>query len=148
MAEVQRVDTDYGRVFRLVGGCKDDWSQITTSSWYHKPSGLVRWRKRKVAITLQAPAVAALKDAEKILGREIVVTGSLRTCELQAALYKSDPNRYASPSVGVHCQGLAIDVTTEDPELKTKTRKALFQVGFNQSRPDDEPWHFSFAVVA
>jgi hypothetical protein len=145
---VEEYATKYGTVYRLVGGCKDDWKNIVTSSYYRKPSGLIRRRLRRVPITMQAPAIKALRVAEEALGREIVVTGSLRSCELQAKLYASDKVRFAPNTVGVHCQGLAIDVTTNDPELKTKVRKALLAVGFNQSRPEDEPWHFSMKVSA
>lgn len=142
------VQTKYGPVYRLVGGCKDNWSNVETSRNYRKASGVKRWRRRRVYISGQKPMLMAIRAAEKSLGRELVVTGSRRTCELQASLYRSDPKRFAAPSVGVHCQGLAIDVTTEDPELKTKVRKALLAEGFHQSRPDDEPWHFSFGVTA
>lgn len=145
---LEQKDTEYGTVFRLAGGCKDDWVNITTSTDYRKDSGVVRRRTRKVSITLQRPALKALRAAEAELGREIVVTGSLRTCARQAELYKSDPGRYAAPSVGLHCQGLAIDVTTADPELTTRTRRALLRHGFSQSRPVDEPWHFSYGWTA
>lgn len=148
MATVQRKDTRFGTVFRLDGGCKDDWKNIVTSRYYKKPSGLIRRRRRKNPITMQKPAILALQRAEERLGREVVVTGSLRTCALQAELYKSDPSRYAPPSVGLHCQGLAFDATTEDPQLKTTTRAALEHVGFTQARPDDEPWHFSYGWTA
>lgn len=145
---IETKDTRFGKVFRDVGGCKDDYDNIVTSSSYRKPSGVIRKRARKVAITGQRPMIEAIRRAEEILGREIVVTGSARTCELQAALYKSNPSRYAPPSVGLHCQGLAIDVTTEDPELTTKVREVLTRVGFTQARVADEPWHFSFGWTA
>lgn len=148
MATVERKSTKYGTVFRLSGGCKDDWDNIVTSSYYRKPSGIIRRRKRRVPITMQRPAIEALRAAEARLGREIVVTGSARSCALQASLYASDPKRYAPPSVGLHCQDLAIDATTEDPELKTTTRHALEAEGFTQARPTDEPWHFSYGWTA
>lgn len=148
MAELQTKDTTYGKVFRLYGGCKDDWKTIVTSRFYRKPSGLIRRRLRKKSITMQQPAIKALKEAEVKLGREIVTTGSFRTCALQDSLYRSDTKRFAPNTVGLHCQGLAIDVTTEDPELKTTVRKALLAHGFTQTRPDDEPWHFSYGWTA
>lgn len=148
MAERQEMDTKYGRIFRLDGGCKDDWANIVTSRWYRKPSGIIRRRLRRNPITLQKPAMDAWRAAEKQLGHEIVVTGSSRTCELQAKLYASDHNRYAPPSVGLHCQALACDASTEDPNLKTSTRKALEGHGWHQARPDDEPWHFSYGWTA
>lgn len=139
--------TRFGRVYRLEGGCKDDYDNIRTSSYYRKESGVVRRRKRPIAVTLQAPALEAFRQAEVRLGREIVITGSSRSCELQAKLYASDRSRYAPPSVGLHCQSLAIDVTTEDHELTTKVRAALLHVGFTQAR-SDEPWHFSYGWTA
>lgn len=145
---VETYHTQYGEVYRCVGCCKDDYKTIETMKNYRKASGVSLWRRRRVFISGQKPMLEAIRAAEKELGREIVVTGSLRTCELQAQLWRSDPGRFAAPSVGVHCQGLAIDVTTEDPELKTKVRKALLAVGFHQSRADSEPWHFSFKVTA
>lgn len=149
---VETYETKFGNVYRMVGGCKDDYSNITTSRSYRKTSGVVRVRPRTVAITLQRPAIKALRVVEAHLGQEVVVTGSLRTCELQAALYRKDPSRYAPPSVGVHCQGLAIDVnTTWRSALSDKDEaefvKLMHQVGFNQSRPD-EPWHWSYEVTA
>jgi hypothetical protein len=143
---VTTIPTKYGDVYRYVGGCKDDYDNIVTSSYYRRYG--VIFKKRPVAITIQRPALKALRAAEKRLGRQIVVTGSARSCEYQAELYRKDPSRYAAPSVGVHCQALAFDVTTADPELKTKVRAALYAEGFHQSRPDDEPWHFSYAVTA
>lgn len=145
MAEVKR-DTEYGTVHRLEGGCKDDWVNIQTDLYYHKQRGLVRKRKRAVAITMQRPALRALSAAEAELGREVVVTGSFRTCAFQAEKYHEDPQRYAPPSVGLHCQGLAIDVSTN--VLDDKIRKALLRHGFTQARPVDEPWHFSFGWTA
>jgi hypothetical protein len=148
MGSIERYETKYGPVFREIGGCKDNWTNIVTSEYYRKTSGLIRRRARQTSITLQKPAIDSLRAAEARLGREIVVTGSFRTCSLQAVLYKSDPNRFAPNTVGVHCQALAIDVTTEDPELKTKVRKALLAEGWHQSRPEDEPWHWSYKVTA
>jgi len=149
---VETYHTKFGDVYRLVGGCKDDYSNIVTSRTYRKESGIVRTRPRTVAITAQRPLIKALRVVEAHLDQEVVVTGSMRTCELQAALYRKDPSRYAPPSVGVHCQGLAIDVNTTWRAALSDKQEAEFvklmkQVGFNQARPD-EPWHFSFEVTA
>ncbi len=145
MALAQRT-TEYGTVFRLEGGCKDDWANIRTSTHYTKQSGLIRKRERNVAITMQKPALDALRAAEAELGLEIVVTGSFRTCEFQAAKYKEDPQRFAPPSVGLHCQALAIDVSTG--VLTDRIKHALKRHGFTQARPVDEPWHFSYGWTA
>lgn len=144
---IERYETRYGTVYRMVGGCKDDWKNLATSNFYRKDSGVIRLRSRRLPVKMQRPALQAFRQAEAKVGHEIVVTGSLRTCELQAALYRSDPNRYAQPSEGVHCQGLAVDVSTEQPDLTTGIRKAMTLCGFKQSR-SDEPWHFSFHVSA
>lgn len=143
---VESKDTRFGTVYRLVGGCKDDWKNIDTMKRYRKPSGRTHFRRRDVDISGQRPMLAAIRQAEIRYGAEIKVTGSLRTCAYQADLYRRDPNRYAPPSVGLHCQGLAIDVNTN--MLSDRVREALEHVGFTQARPSDEPWHFSFGFTA
>ena len=149
---IERKDTKFGPVFRLNGGCKDDYANIVTSRFYRKPSGVVKRRLRTQAITMQKPALDALRVVEAHLGMEVVVTGSSRSCALQASLYAKDPKRYAPPSVGLHCQALAIDVNTTWRAALTDKEEAEFvklmaQVGFTQARPD-EPWHFSFGWTA
>jgi len=145
---VERKETRFGTVARLVGGCKDDWKNIATSRYYRKPSGLIRRRLRVVPITLQKPALDALRKAEERAGCEITVTGSIRSCALQAELYARDAKRYAPPSVGLHTQGLAIDQNMNNQTARPETKAALLHVGFTQSRPEDEPWHFSFGWTA
>ncbi len=146
MATLQSKSTEYGTVHRLDGGCKDDWANIITDDYYRKQSGVVRRRKRAVSITLQKPALIALQKAEAELGIEIVVSGSARTCAYQAELYKKDPDRYAAPWEGLHCQALAIDVNTG--MLTDRVKHALKRHGFTQARPVDEPWHFSYGWTA
>lgn len=145
---LEKKNTKHGVVWRLNGGCRDTYGNIVTSKYYRKESGIIRRRKRAVPLTMQRPAIEAVRFAERRLGREIVFTGTRRTCELQLALYKSDPNRYAPPWVGLHCQALAGDVTTEDPQLKVEVKHALEAEGFMQARPTDEPWHFSYGWSA
>ena len=145
-------DTKFGKVYRDVGGCKDDYANIVTAKRYRKASGVVPFRTRQVAITMQRPAILALRVVEAHLEREVVVTGSSRSCALQAALYAKDPSRYARPSEGLHCQALAIDVNTTWRASLTDKEEAEFvklmaQVGFTQARPD-EPWHFSYGWTA
>lgn len=149
---LESVTTKFGKVFRLVGGCKDDYGNIITSVYYRKPSGLIRRRRRVQSITMQRPAIEALRVVEAHLGKEVVVTGSARSCAYQAALYAKDPNRYAKPSVGLHCQALAIDVNSDWRAALTDREEALFvklmhQVGFTQARAD-EPWHWSYGWTA
>jgi len=145
-------DTKFGKVYRLAGGCKDDFANIRTSRFYRKPSGVVLHRARVQSITMQKPALDALRVVEAHLGKEVVVTGSSRSCALQASLYKKDPKRYAPPSVGLHCQALAIDVNTVWRAGLTDAQEAEFvklmkQVGFTQARAD-EPWHWSYGWTA
>lgn len=149
---VETYSTPFGDVYRCIGCCKDNYSNITTSKNYRKASGVVRWRRRTVAISGQRPMLAAIREVEKELGFEVVVTGSLRTCATQAALYAKDPSRYAKPTEGVHCQGLAIDVNTVWRDALSAHDELRFvglmrKSGFNQSRPD-ESWHWSFKVTA
>lgn len=144
---VETYETRYGPIYRLVGGCKDDWQNIDVSKWYRKPSGIIRWRRRRVYLRMQRPALKAFKDAESRVGHEITVTGTLRTCALQQELYARDSNRYAPPSVGVHTQGLAVDVSTDQPDFGTKIHKALIACQFKQARPDED-WHYSMYVTA
>lgn len=145
---IESKETRFGKVFRLNGGCKDDWKTIATSRYYRKTSGLIRRRLRRVPITMQKPALDALRRAEERAGTEITVTGSSRSCEFQAALHARDSARYAAPSVGLHCQALAIDQNMENQTHSPETKEALLHVGFTQSRPSDEPWHWSFGWTA
>ena len=151
MAVIEK-DTRYGKVYRNLATCQDDYDNIVTSRVYHKPSGIIRVRPRAMNITAQRPLIKALRDVEEQLGFEVVVTGSARTCALQAALYKKDPDRYARPSEGLHCQALAIDVNTTWRAALSDKDEARFvawmkHVGFTQARPD-EPWHWSFGWTA
>jgi hypothetical protein len=148
---IETKSTPFGAVYRD-SVCKDDYANIKTSNNYRKPSGLIKWRRRVVAITAQRPLIEALRVVEAHLGKEVVVTGSARTCALQTALYAKNPSRYASPNVSMHCQALAIDVNTTWRDALTTAEEAEFvklmhQVGFTQARAD-EPWHWSFGWTA
>lgn len=142
---IERYETVFGTIFHS-STCKDDYDNIITDSRFTKYTGVTI--NRNVEITLQRPALKAFKRAEEELGREIKITGSIRSCAQQASLYRSDPSRYASPNTTLHTQGLAIDVSTNDPDLEGRVRKVLLDVKFRQSRPDDEPWHFSYFLKA
>lgn len=148
---IETKQTKFGPVYRS-SGCKDDYANIVTAKRYRKPSGVVPFRTRDIAITMQRPAIQALRVVESHLGKEVRVTGSARSCELQASLYAKDPKRYAPPNVGLHCQALAIDVDTVWRDSLTNAEEAEFvklmhQVGFTQARPD-EPWHWSYGWTA
>lgn len=144
---IHKYDTRYGAVFHSTV-CKDDFDNMTTSDEFVKPSGTKKRRPRIGAgfVTLQRPALKSFKMAESKLGAEIVLTGSIRSCELQWQLYRSDPNRYAHPNTTLHTQGLAIDVHTDF--LDGHVKKNLELCGWKQARPGDEPWHFSFYLKA
>jgi hypothetical protein len=119
------------------GSCYDDYDRIEI---YHQtPDRIVK---------LQRAALRSFKAAEEALGFPILLTGSWRPCSLQAELYRSDPNRFAHPDSTAHCRGLAIDVSTAQSQAKQdKIRKALLFRHWHQSRPDDEPWHYSKGIA-
>lgn len=145
-------DTRFGRIF-YGGACRDDYATIDT---YRHPDAPKDWP----TFTLQRPAIRSLIAAQRRLARKtrpkapwtwrrgvpIRVTGSFRTCEFQREKYEEDPKRFAHPDAGVHTRGLAIDVHTG--QLNEAIREALLAKGWHQSRPGDEPWHFSFGVTA
>jgi hypothetical protein len=80
-------------------------------------------------------------------GRPIVMTpGTNRTCSTQAALYRSDSSRYARPEITGHTRGLALDVSTAQPN-QAVIRSCLKMEGWKQVRPDDEIWHHSFGYT-
>lgn len=94
---------------------------------------------------LTAPAASAFKNAENRFGQQIWVTDSYRDWATQERGFRSNPNRFVAPQYSAHVRGEAIDVDSSrhnlaDPQLKS----ALTGAGFCQSRPSDEPWHYSF----
>lgn len=125
--------TRYGRAFRSTL-CKSDWSNIVEKD------------REGYVLKLQAPAMRSYRLAERALGKEIRLTGSWRSCAYQAELYSRDPSRYAHPNTTLHTQGLAIDVST-NMDL-SRVRPLLLKRGWTQTRPVDEPWHFSFGWTA
>lgn len=129
--------------------CRDNWPNMTTA----KVCGQV--------VHLQASAVRAFREAcrefarlsgwteariKRTGGRAILLTGSWRSCELQAEKHAEDPSRFADPDVSLHPQGLAIDVSTIQPDFD-KAHRALAKVGWHRARPD-EPWHHSWGFNA
>ena len=132
--------TRYGPVYHREK-CKSDWRNIVTVD-HKKP-----WTR----YTLQRPAVKSLHAVARDLGsfwkpQWVRVTGTHRTCSFQLSKWREDPSRFASPNGTLHTHGLAIDVHTGF--LNEKIRKSLLRHGWHQSRPDDEPWHFSFRLKA
>lgn len=152
----------WGTVYRSET-CKDDHNNMTV---YDQPP------RGGATITLQGPAVKSFKDAEDAfyrktsgtnwrpglppkferkdgtLFRPIYLTGSIRSCELQKRLFASDDQRFANPDSTLHTQGLAIDVHMVWLGKFPIIRALLKARGWGQSRPDDEPWHFSFGFLA
>lgn len=144
----EHMDTDYGRIF-FGGPCKDDYPNIRT--FHDDRNGQV--------IVLQSPALKSFQECEVRYGersrfhkkwhgphgRPISITGSIRTCALQRHLYAKDPGRFANPNTSLHPRGLAIDVFVP---YRPVIRTILLAHGWQQARPDDEPWHFSFGIKA
>jgi hypothetical protein len=119
------------------GPCEDSYARIDI---YNQIPG-------QRFVKLQAAALRSFRAAELALGHKIFLTGSWRSCSLQASLYRSDPSRFANPNTTAHCRGLAIDVSTDQSQTRLKNiHRALAWRGWHQSRPDDEPWHWSFGI--
>ncbi len=133
--------TPYG-VIHYGGPCKDDYANMRL--YDQPPPG-------GSPVKLQGPAVRAFKAAEVRYGkrtnrkwRAIALTGSWRSCDYQAQLYRRDPNRYASPTGTLHTRGLAIDVSQAQPNLAI-IDAVLKAEGWKKARPD-EPWHYSYYI--
>lgn len=144
--------TDYQTptgVIHYGGACKDDYPNIEL---YDQPP------KGGSPVKLQAAALRAFRNAEQDFaprywskkrraeGRPIVLTGSWRSCAYQAELYDRDSSRYADPDVTGHTRGIAIDVSTAQPR-QGRIKRVLKKNGWTQTRPDDEPWHWSYGVT-
>lgn len=143
--EERRIRAQHGTIF-YGGPCRDDYPNMEAHE--HVAGQLL--------IVLQGPALEALKAAEVRYGvatnrpigrRDIIITpGSNRSCATQARLFAQDPNRFADPKITGHTRGLAIDVSTSQPN-QSLIRECLLAEGWSQTRPDDEPWHFSYGVT-
>lgn len=144
---ITKYDTRYGPVFHS-SVCKDDFENVVTKSLTRIGKG-----GYTATYTLQRPAFRSLKAVARDLGGPfrilpVRVTGTSRTCAYQASLYAKDPNRYAHPNSTLHTQGLAIDVDMNWLNAHPKAKASLLAHGWHQSRPDDEPWHFSYRLTA
>lgn len=140
------IETKYGPI-RHRDICKSDWKNIKSVVSRRRDGSPIPWTN----LTLQEPAIKSIRAVEKDLSKPwkkfyVKVTGTHRTCAFQAAKYKEDPKRYAPPNAGLHTHGLAIDVHTG--YLSEKLRVSLLKHGWEQSRPSDEPWHFSYHLKA
>ena len=149
-ASERRIKTPYGFIY-YGGPCRDRYPNFRR----YDPEGT------GLTVTLQGPALRALKAAQVRYakrtgwtkarldkhpeGRVItLLAGTNRACSTQAALYRSDPNRYADPKYTGHCRGLALDVSQAQPNLKI-IYSCLALEGWKRAR-SDEPWHHSFHV--
>lgn len=118
-----------------------------------------RFTKRHSDVKLQRAAIKAWRKAERLLGRRlgkgpwkfrrsraIPTTGTWRGYDVQAALYASDPRRYAKPWISGHPQGIAADVSTDFVHFDLAI-ECLEVVGWRRTRPTGEPWHVTWGVT-
>lgn len=138
------IRTPYGTIY-YGGPCKDNYRNFET---YDQPGN-------HTILTLQRPAMKAFKAAEARYQKKtnqkkfiLVLPGTNRLCSTQAALYRSDPNRYADPRYTGHTRGLAIDIDQRQGLSNLRMiYTALANEGWHKARPDDESWHMSFHVT-
>jgi hypothetical protein len=128
---------------RCGGPCKDDYARIDI---YHQVPGTRFVKLQKAALDSFRSAEVAVGGGGGKIGL-IFLTGSWRSCSLQAELYRSDTHRFAPPESTAHCRGLAIDVSqNQDPKKLAAIDEELLQRAWHKARPDDEPWHYSFGI--
>lgn len=149
-----RQHTKYGDVFEPDGLCHDDYPNIHTAD-QDRNQGLVKLQdpamrsfhacERRLFVVLHPLKARMKKYKHRVI--TIHVTGSWRSCALQTQLWRDDPQRFADPATTLHPRGLAIDVNT-GMRWQRLIRRILLSHGWNQSRPDDEPWHFSYHFTA
>lgn len=148
----ENIRTPYG-VIHYGPVCKDDYKNFVV--YNQEGDHTVFW--------LQRPAMKAFWAAEVLYAKKLgwsnkrieengghgrsifVLPGTNRTCATQVRLYRLDPRRFAHPAVTGHTRGLAIDVDGRQAN-QDMIRRCLKTAGWEQVRPDDEPWHFSYYV--
>jgi hypothetical protein len=100
---------------------------------------------------LDVAAADSLKRINEALGYTVANVGAYRSYATQAALYASNPNRFAHPSKSLHVVGLAIDVNAS--MMKNEDLVAAFtKEGWHRARwgpgtSNDEEWHWSYGVT-
>src|SRR5262245_39900032 len=146
------IKTPYGPIY-YGGACRDNYRNFVRYDAEPKGSGLI--------LVLQAPAMRAFKAAQVRFAKRsgwtrqriakhpdgrpiILLPGTNRTCATQAALYRSDSDRYADPKYTGHTRGLAIDISQAQGSLST-INTCLRQEGWEFAR-SDEAWHASYFV--
>lgn len=140
----RKIKTPRGIIY-YGGPCKDRYPNFET---YDQGDG-------HTIFTLQRPAMKAFKAAEERYRNKTnaqkdlrVLAGTNRTCAQQTALYRSDSNRYAPPQYTGHTRGLAIDIDQSQGAQNLRyIYTALANEGWKRSRPDDEPWHWSYWIT-
>jgi hypothetical protein len=145
-------ETPYGTIF-YGGVCQDSYANLVL---YDQPN------TGGNPVKLQQAAMRAFKKAEEAIQgrsvrrtpnmrqdprfRPILLTGSWRSCELQARLHAEDPTRFVSADASGHCRGLCIDVSmTQSVLRRRRIRRALEKQGWHYTN-SSEPWHASFVV--
>lgn len=147
------------------GPCRDDYPNMERVDMLPEQGGnLILVLQRPVMRALLAAQVRYAKKsgwsqerierntvrigAKKVpIGRPIIIlAGTNRTCATQTALYRKDPNRYAAPQITGHTRGLAIDRSNAQPNL-ADVDQCLKLEGWTRTRPDDEPWHWTYGVT-
>ena len=101
-------------------------------------------------VTLTAVAMDAFTATEALVGHDIVVVQSYRTCREQAAVCericgsrRGCPGLCAPPGFSWHQRGLAVDIT-QDMLDTSGVVDALAANGWCQPLPSSDPGHFSF----
>ena len=145
---VSQKQTKYGIVYRSTT-CKDDWPNMRTmkvcGQQLHMQLPAIRAYRQACVLFAQRSGWMD-KRIKREGGRAILLTGSWRSCRLQAQLYASDSSRFASPNGTLHTQGLAIDVSTALADFP-KALASLMEVGWFFPRAD-EIWHRSWGFSA
>lgn len=96
---------------------------------------------------LDMAAAASKARIDKKLGYVVPpasVYDAYRPYSTQAAGYARDPERYANPNKGLHVVGLAFDIHSD--YNKPEVYQAFREEGWHQTRPIDEPFHWSYGV--
>lgn len=156
----RRYRTPYGDIY-YGGPCRDNYRNMLaynqagphTVFSYQRPAmrawlaAQVRyarrsgWTKRRIENTHVMLGGKRYTEGKPIF----VVAGTNRSCSLQASLYRQDPGRYAKPEYTGHTRGLAADVHQDQDGLGV-IYECLAAENWERSRPDDEPWHWTYWV--
>jgi len=102
--------------------------------------------------TLDRDAAASYERVNQALGYALPNTGTYRSFGEQSAHYYSNNEtlsdgspRFGNPNKSLHVVGLAVDVRA-DYVAKPEVKAALAAEGWQNPRPNAEPWHWSYLV--